>query len=201
MTKKSKQKLWKKKNSKIKYDDAIAAQNTAVKGNYDELNSNILNLDIGGLQPDKKVTITIDFLTKCEVFKNGFYSFMFPFRLLSHQLFLDEKSLELNLINTAVSIKGNLKTTSQITNIHASHACNFEIGPKSCSFSNFIITQNNKEYFAINYSTEEIREPQMKLEECKQYNDKVAAHISFIPRISDEPVVDPESQTEGKVFK
>ena len=42
----------------------------------------------------------------------------------------------------------------------------------------------------ISYSTESIREPQLVLTRCDKYPGQIAAHISYIPRKSEEHIVD-----------
>jgi hypothetical protein len=164
--------IMEKEKSKEKYDDAVAAQNTAVKVDYDEKSPNVINMDVGGLQPGKKAEIEIEILSKCEVYKHGFYTFAFPLQFLSMSLF--DKS---NLVDekVALTINGSLKSLSTITNVHSSHSCDYECSSdkKEVKFCNFEVSSVGN--LVISYSSDQIREPQIKLEECKKFGGEVAA--------------------------
>jgi hypothetical protein len=52
-------KIMEKKEAKEKYDDAIAAGNSAVKMNIDEKNPDVLSINIGRLKSKSEATITV----------------------------------------------------------------------------------------------------------------------------------------------
>jgi hypothetical protein len=56
---------------------------------YDENIKNVINMDIGALQPGKTAEIEIKIFTKCEVYKHGFYTFTFPLQFLPIQMFYE----------------------------------------------------------------------------------------------------------------
>ena len=51
--------IMEKEEAKEKYDDAVAAGDTAAKINYDENIPDVIELSIGAIQPDKKVKIEV----------------------------------------------------------------------------------------------------------------------------------------------
>ena len=71
-------KVMEKEKAKERYDDAIAAGHTAVKLNYDEKLPDVIELNIGQLHPDVSAEITVMMVWELEVFKHGFFSFIFP---------------------------------------------------------------------------------------------------------------------------
>jgi len=70
--------IMEKEEAKEKYDDAVAAGHTAAKINYDESIPEILELAIGSIQPGKTVKVDVSIVSKCDVLKHRFYSFVFP---------------------------------------------------------------------------------------------------------------------------
>ena len=74
--------IMKKEEAKEKYDDAVAAGNTAAKINYDENIPEILELAVGALQPDKTIKIDVSIVSKCDVIQYGLFSFIFPINFI-----------------------------------------------------------------------------------------------------------------------
>ena len=74
--------IMKKDEAKEKYEDAVAAGNTAAKINYDENIPEVLEMAIGAIQPGKSVKITVNMVAKCDIMKHGFYSFIFPLNFI-----------------------------------------------------------------------------------------------------------------------
>ena len=69
-----------KEEAKEKYSDSVASGNTAVKVNFDEEVADILNINIGFLQPNKLAKITVEMISLLETTttcgtKKGFYTF------------------------------------------------------------------------------------------------------------------------------
>ena len=56
--------IMEKEEAKQQYDDAVAAGHTAAKINYDENIPEVIELNIGAIQPDKKVKIDVFMVAK-----------------------------------------------------------------------------------------------------------------------------------------
>ena len=67
-----------KQDAQHKYDDAIAAGNTAITAQYDDEMPDVINLAIGQLQPGKQATVTTNIVTQLTCVCGQFYSFVFP---------------------------------------------------------------------------------------------------------------------------
>ena len=67
-----------KKEAREKYDDALAAGNTAVKMEENEDSPDILTLNIGMLLAGQEAKMTIRMVSRLEVVSKKFYSFKFP---------------------------------------------------------------------------------------------------------------------------
>ena len=73
-------KIMEKEEAKETYSDAVASGNTAVKVSFDEEVADILNINIGQLQPQKSAVITVELISLLsssytKESMKGFYSF------------------------------------------------------------------------------------------------------------------------------
>ena len=186
--------IMEKKQAEQKYDDAIAAGHTAVKLNYDEKLPDIIELNIGQLQPGDTAQITVRMVAELEVIKHGFFSFVFPLdffpRYGAEQGLLGETG---KLLPAEFEADITLKSSSIITNLDVSHkGFAFEQSEDGCEVHLNLAPSKDiaAKDIVISYSTEHIREPQLVLTRCDKYPGEVAAHISYIPRSSEEHEVD-----------
>ena len=62
-----------KQDAQHKYDDAIAAGNTAITAQYDDEMPDVINLAIGQLQPGKQATVTTNIVTQLTCVCGQFY--------------------------------------------------------------------------------------------------------------------------------
>ena len=188
--------IMEKEEAKEKYDDAVAAGNTAAKINYDENIPDVIELSIGAIQPNKKVKIEVSMVAKCDVIKHGYYSFIFPINFIPkynpHSADkISQSSSRGNWIPGKFSCNIIVESTSVISDLSVSHKgmkyVQSDDGKKVTI--NLGETKNvlSKD-IVISYSTEEIRAPSIVLHQSDKHPNKVAAHISFIPRVSDEHV-------------
>ncbi|CAI2378146.1 unnamed protein product [Moneuplotes crassus] len=173
-----------KKKAEEKYDDAIAQGHTAVKVNYNEATPDILNLDIGDLDIGKEISVNIKMSLKCQSFKHGQFTFVFPcnFFPISNK---EGSTFGTNFSNFQGKITLDLE--SQLTNLDVSHedlahstegdVHILEFPPQNRVFDKDIV---------ISYSFEKIRDLKVKMYGSLKYPDEVVSHFSFIPRISDE---------------
>ena len=186
--------IMEKEEAKEKYDDAVAAGDTAAKINYDENIPDVIELSIGAIQPDKKVKIEVSMVAKCDVIKHGYYSFIFPINFIpkynpTRADKISQPSSRGNWIPGKFSCNIIVESTSEISDLSVSHKgmkyVQSDDGKKVT-----ITLEKAKDVFSkdivISYSTEEIRAPSVVLHQSTKHPNEVAAHISFIPRISDE---------------
>ena len=186
--------IMEKKQAEQKYDDAIAAGHTAVKLNYDEKLPDIIELNIGQLQPGDTAQVAVRMVAELEVIKHGFFSFVFPLdffpRYGAEQGLLGETG---KLLPAEFEADITLKSSSIITNLDVSHkGFAFEQSEDGCEVRLNLAPSKDiaAKDIVISYSTEHIREPQLVLTRCDKYPGEVAAHISYIPRSSEEHEVD-----------
>ena len=192
-------KVMKKLQVEQMYDDAVDSGNTAVKLNFDEKLPDVIELSVGQLQPGDTALVTVNMIAELEVIKHGFYSFIFPlnfFPLIGNKKKYSRSANKLLPAEFKASIK--IQSSSMITNLDVSHkefefeqnedGCevNLKIGPSKDVAAKDIV---------ISYSTVNIREPQLVLTRCDKYPGQIAAHISYIPRNSEEHKVD-----EGRFY-
>ena len=187
MVKIFKHKLWNKQEEEQKYDDWIAAGHTAVKASYDTREVNVIKLGIGILQPNKYFTISVKILTKCQIFKHGFYSFVLPWEFIND---FDTTTMELRLTSD-----------STVTNLHASHKWDYEWDKdkKNLKITNFDFSEDQTSHVVISYSTKNIRRPSLTFYKSDKFPDQIAAMLNFIPRISDEHDIESGMSDEGKI--
>ena len=188
-----------KKQAEEKYDDAVAAGHTAVKLNYDEKLPDIIELNIGQLQPGDTAEIWVKMVWELEVIKHGFFSLIFPLdffpRYGAEEGLKGERG---SYLPAEFGAEFNIKSSSVITNLDVSHeGMRFEQSEDGREVR--VTMDASKDIVAkdivISYSTEQIREPQLVLTKWNKYPNKVAAHISFIPRSSEEHEIN-----EGKIL-
>ena len=188
-----------KEQAKQEYDDAVASGNTAVKLNFDEKLPDVIELNVGQLLPGDTALVTVSMIAELEVIKHGFYSFIFPlnfFPLIGDKKKNWKNEDESQPAEFNASIK--IQSSSIITNLDVSHkGFAFEQSEDRCEVrlnygpSTNIVVKD----IVISYSTGRIREPQLVLTRCDKYPGQIAAHISYIPRESEEHEVD-----EGKIL-
>ena len=132
-------KIMEKEQAKQKYDDAVASGNTAVKLNFDEKLPDVIELNVGQLQPGDTALVTVSMIAELEVIKHGFYSFIFPLNFFP--LIGDEKKNwknedEPQPAEFNASIK--VQSSSIITNLDVSHkGFAFEQSEDRCVFLKF----------------------------------------------------------------
>ena len=188
-----------KKQAEEKYDDAMAAGHTAVKLNYNEKLPDIIELNVGQLQPGDTAEVTVRMVWELEVIKHGFFSFIFPLEFFPR--YGDTEGIlgqEGSLLTAEFSAEFIIRSTSVITNLDVSNkGVTYEQSVDGQEVR--LVLESSKDIiakdFVISYSTEQIREPQITLAKWDKYPGEIAAHISYIPRSSDEHEVD-----EGKIF-
>ena len=183
--------VMKKKKAKEKYDDAVAYGHTVVKLSQDNKLPDIIELNIGAMQPSSEVKITIKILSELEVMNNGFYTYVFPIEFIpkygdnSDGIYGQDESLT----PTGVDLLFNINSYSIITNLNVSHEGMEYVQTEDGQSVNLRLSSHNPFYtrdLVISYSSEQIREPQLSIYKSDKYLGKLAVHISFIPRISDE---------------
>lgn len=67
-----------KKKAEQKYEDAVAGGNVGVKASYDEEVPEVINLQIGQLQPGKSIEVAVTMVTQLQAVGKMFYNFNFP---------------------------------------------------------------------------------------------------------------------------
>jgi len=67
-----------KEEAKEKYNDAIASSDFTFHAHYDEENSDVLNLNLGCLNPSERATIKISMMNQLDLIADDTLSFMFP---------------------------------------------------------------------------------------------------------------------------
>ena len=183
-----------KKLAEEKYDDAVAAGHTAVKLNYNEKLPDIIELNVGQLQPGDSVVITVRMVWELEVIKHGFFSFIFPLEFFPR--YGDYEGLvgqTGEFLPAEFEADFSIQSDSLITNLDVSHK-GFTFEQSEDGLKVRMHLEPSKDTIAkdlvISYSTENIREPKLVLKKWAKYPGEIAAHITFIPRGSDEHDVD-----------
>jgi hypothetical protein len=91
-----------------------------------------------------------------------------------------------------------IKSTSVITNLDVSHK-GMTCEQSEDGLGVRILLEPSKDIlakdFVISYSTEQIRKPQLTLTKCDKYPGELVAHISHIPRVSEE-----HDNDQGKIY-
>lgn len=207
-----------KEEAQEKYDDAVAAGHTAAKINYDENVPEVIELAIGALQPDKAVTIAVHMVAKCDVIQHGFFSFIFPVNFIPQY---DADKSQNAYVPNSIRSAGPDATTSSAPAVLGSYipgkfSCSVTVEASNV-ISDLSVSHKAMEHsqsedgktvtiklaeasqviardIVVSYSTEQIREPCIALHQSDRHPDEVAAHISFIPRVSDEHGVDEDDE-------
>jgi hypothetical protein len=194
--------IMEKEEAKEKYDDAVAAGHTAAKINYDENIPEVIELALGAVQPEKTVVIDVHMIAKWDVIQHGFFAFIFPINFIP--------KFNPNNEEGDVKARGNrlwgkfscniaLEASSVISDLNVSH--DMKMTQSECGKKVILTLESSKDIVwkdvVVSYSTEQIREPIVKLYSSDKHPDEVAAHITFIPRVSDEHEVE-ESKEEAK---
>lgn len=105
--------------AKNKYDDAIAEGNSAVIVNYNEELPDFLEFNIGAVPSNKSIQIDVRISTKCESFKHGQFSFVFPVNFLP--IFIQERGGTIVSSATEFSSEIKILTDSKLNNLNVSH--------------------------------------------------------------------------------
>lgn len=188
-----------KQEAKEKYDDAVAAGHSAVKLNFDERIPDVIELNVGQLQVGATAEIVVSIACELEVIKHGFFSLIFPMEFFPR--YGDDKGVKGqagSCLPSEFSLDLTVKSTSVVTNLNVSHeGISFEQSAdgKEVRLQLQPSTSVAAKDVVVSYSTEQIREPQITLTKCAKFPGEVAAHISFIPRSSDE------HEVEGKLHR
>ncbi|CAI2383543.1 unnamed protein product [Moneuplotes crassus] len=193
-----------KEEAKEKYDDVVASGNTAAKINYDENIPEILELAIGQLQAKKSLKVTVEMVCKCDITMLGFYSFIFPLNFIPR--YASSSSAKApktggKYIQGKFSADIDLEASSEIENLCVSHSSiTIEKDPSGKKVSLKLPESGATQArdIVVSYSTEEIRKPQITLHQSDKHPDEVVAHITCIPRISDEPNLSEDDEEEKK---
>ena len=180
-----------KKEAEEKYDDAVAGGHTAVKLSKDNKLPDIIELNIGAMQPSSEVKIRIKILSELEVMNNGFYTYVFPIEFIPR--YGDSTGGIYGqggfLTPTGIDLQFNINANSIITNLNVSHKgmkCIQTEDGQSVSIRFNSKHPIDAKDIVISYSSEQIRQPQLSIYRSDKHPGKLAAHISFIPRSSDE---------------
>ncbi|CAI2381443.1 unnamed protein product [Moneuplotes crassus] len=181
-----------KEEAKHKYDDAIAAGNTAAKINYDENIPEVLELAVGALQPGKSVKITVEMVAKCDITKHGFYSFVFPLNFIPRY---SKPGSGKGPKGRGAYIPGKfsasilVESSSKISDLMTSHKGMAQKITNSGKTVSLELAQSGAVKAAdivVSFATETIRKPQITLHASTKHPDEVVAHITCIPRISED---------------
>ena len=157
-----------KKEAGEKYDDAVAGGHTAVKLSKDNKLPDIIELNIGALQPSSEVKITIKILSELEVMNNGFYTYVFPIEFIPK--YGDSTGGIYgqggDLTPTGIDFQFNINANSVITNLNVSHEGMVYIQTKDGQSVDLRLSSKDPIYakdLVISYSSEQIREPKLSI--------------------------------------
>ncbi|CAI2375453.1 unnamed protein product [Moneuplotes crassus] len=185
--------IMEKEEAKEKYDDAVAQGNTAAKINYDENIPEVLELAIGAIQPKKTVEICVEMAAKCDITKHGFYSFIFPMNFIPGIITSSygKNNMKRN-IPGEFSANIVVEASSTISDLSVSHSEMVHEQDDSGNRVTIALKESssiNSKDIVVSFSTPEIRKPQITLQTSDKHPEEVLAHITCIPRISDEEEV------------
>ena len=180
-----------KKEAEQKYDDAVAGGHTAVKLSKDNKLPDVIELNIGAMQPSSDVKITIKILSELEVINNGFYTYVFPIEFIPKYGDTTDGIYGQggSLTPTGIDLQFNINANSVITNLNVSHEGIEYVQTEDGQSVNLKLSSQDPiiaKDLVISYSSQQIRKPQLCVYKSDKYPDKLAAHISFIPRSSEE---------------
>lgn len=184
--------IMEKKEAEQKYEDAVAAGHTAAKLNYDEHIPEVLELAIGAVQPHKQVEVVVQMVAKCELIKCGLYSFIFPLSFIpkyqesEFEGYIQPKA-EGDYIPGEFSAKIEIEANDRISNVQVSNIFmekRFSNGGKSVTCELHPMKNRKGVDLVVSFATETIRKPQITLHSSDKQDEKVVAHISWIPKIS-----------------
>ncbi len=103
-----------KEKAEQKYDDAVAWGHTAAKASYDEEVPDVLNLNIGSLQPEARASVTVNVVTKLNTVSGEFYNLLFPASFLPTELGS----------NPSMTFRVAITALSEIDQMHSTHEMN-----------------------------------------------------------------------------
>lgn len=103
-----------KNEAREKYDDAIAAGNTAVKMEENEDLPDILSLLIGNLKSGQKAIITINIVNKLTTVGDEFYNFIFPMNFIPKYKAAGSVKKKGSYVEGQFGIKINIKSNDNI---------------------------------------------------------------------------------------
>ena len=189
-----------------KYDDAVAAGNTAVQMKCNDDDQDVIDINVGNILPNQEVEVTVKFIFKLESVSNSAsYSYIFPMELIPGvRKYINMTKLDENIVakfDWDFNMSVNLSSHSKISNINCSHEfeTKFSDDQKSAKLIFVSKSQSIDSDIIVSYSTDEIREPIITLHsDPNKYEGEVAAHISFVPRLSEEiKVAEPTEETKS----
>ena len=181
--------IMEKKQAKEKYDDAVASGNTAVSTQYDEEVPEVLQMHIGNISADSEIDVIVNIFTKCQVIKHGQYSFVFPANFLPDFVKFEREGSSVQ--KTVFSAKIEVVNESEVINLSVSHK-EFSLTEDDDKKRQVLEIHDTKDMdetkkdIVVSFSTSLIRDTCLKFYQCEEYPNEVAAHISFIPRVSNE---------------
>ena len=183
--------IMEKKKAEEKYDDAVAAGHTAVKLNFDEKLPDVIELNIGHLLPGTTAEVTVDIVCELEVIQAGYYTFVFPLEFIPRYGATEGvKGEGGSTMPAPFSLDLHLTSSTTITDLTLSHdEIQHEQNEDGTSVRLSIKNEDKLKAkdIVVSFSAEAIREPQVTLTKNEKHPGEVAAHISFIPRSSEEP--------------
>ena len=206
-------KIMGKEKAEEKYDDAIASGNTAAKLNYSEDTPDLLRMMVGNLGPKQEAHVTVRYVKALECEYVGCYSVRVPLTYIPP--FIPKDSPPPQNLPPAVHAHESLYKVSFDISIYSTGvikhitAGGFKLDRKFSENKRFcqLSTAEDRDKlpnrdFMLSFSTGDIREPQLYLQESENHPEELAALISFIPNFSEarllEEAQDMEDEEEEK---
>jgi hypothetical protein len=181
--------IMEKEEAKNKYDDAVAAGDTAVKMNFDEKLPDIIELNVGQIQANSTVEITVSIVSELEVVIPGHYTFVFPLEFVPRYGDFEGIAGQFgNVMPAPFSMEMKVQSTSALLSTRLSHdefRCSTESESEVVIHLDAVKGLNAKD-IVIAFTSEGIRKPQVSLAKSDKFPNEIAAHVSFIPRSSEE---------------
>ncbi|CAI2384019.1 unnamed protein product [Moneuplotes crassus] len=200
--------IMKKKQADEKYDDAVASGNTSVKANLQDENLDLVDINVGYIPPQQEIEVVVHIVHKLESLQNGFYAYIFPYELIpgarKYARMTKSDAKVCAKFNWEITMNFMIQSLHEISSVIASHQMKTELSEDK-KVAKAMLSSKTSELdsnIMISYSTDGIRLPTISLFSDQKIKNEVAAHITFIPRLSEElkETADPaeESKEESK---